>query len=224
VPQTNTYHAETWFESTLRAIKEYVETGFNNSVMVAGQPKGLYNPTTNPGGIYEVVMEFPTAESMLNKVPLPRTIIHFEIDDVMDRWLGIGKNYVRNNYDSILHQWNPQEGRNHRIDWDFGIWTSDRAGGTTQRLRAYQILTNLFCGSIAQAKLDSAVDVDDGRIEIVNFTGGRFITETLNDILTYRSVDGVLEVRVYSRTPLDPNATAPTIETIEQSPDFVIPT
>jgi hypothetical protein len=167
-------------------------------------------------------MEFPTPESIEQRVPLPRTVIHFEIDEIFNRILGLGKNFGRNNYNSTTKTWNPQEAGWHRINFDVGIWTSDVAGGTTARMRAYQILSLLFLGTIAQQKLDEAADAGDGRIEITNFTGGRFITETINDVVTYRTIDGNLEVRVFSRTPLEPTFAAPTIEEIIQQPSLVI--
>jgi hypothetical protein len=220
-PQTNVYVPESWLESTLRAISEYVKTGLNNSVIVSGNPVGLYTPT-NLGGIYELIMEFPSPETLREKVPLPRTLVHFEIDAIDDRILGMGKNELRTNLvltpgsESV----NPQEGREHRVNFDVGVWTSDRAGGSTARLRVYEILTNLFHGSRAQKALDSAVNAGDGRIEILQFSGGRFLTETINDITTYRTIDGNLEVRVFSRTPL--GIPGPAITDIEQAPNLTI--
>jgi hypothetical protein len=107
-----------------------------------------------------------------------------------------------------------------------GIWTSDRAGGKTQRLRAYQNLIRLFQGKLAFDDLrDATLRTDagefDGCLEIFGFTGGRFITETVNDIILYRLIDCQLVIRCYSRTsPLRPPL--PTIEEIFQDPELII--
>jgi hypothetical protein len=221
--QTNVYNPEIWLESTMRALHEYVGNGLNNVVRNSSNaPVGLYDPNTNPSGPYEVVMEFPTDEQMRARVPLVRSMVTLELDAIDNRPIGFGRGVTIDNYDALSKTIQEQEARWHQLNFDVGIWTSDRAGGLTSRMRLMQILTNLFDGRLAQRNLDKAVNNCDGRIEIIRFTGGRFITETINDVITYRSVDGELEVRVFSRTPLSADETAPTIEEIEQAPDLFI--
>lgn len=219
--QVHTYNPETWLESTLRALEEYVGDRLNSAVQVSGNPVGLYDPNTNPGGPFQLIMEFPNDDQMRQKVPLVRSMVHMELDSIDSKVVGFGRRIVRENYDFVSQTHSPQEAGWHELNFDVGIWTSDRSGGTTSRMRLYQILDNAFRGVLAQEALDDAVSVDDGRIEILRFTGGRFITETINDVITYRSVDGTLEVRVFSRTPLSASA-APTIEEIVQSPGLTI--
>jgi hypothetical protein len=218
-----TYDPEIFLESLMRELKKYVGTALNNSVRdSSGNPVGLYNPPTNTNGIYELVMEFPTPESMRTKVPLPRTVIHFEIDAIDHRWVGFGDQVKRLNYNSTDQTVSPQEAGWHRINFDVGVWTSDKAGGTTARMRAMQTLRFLFHGKLAQQAFDASAKGDDGRIEILHYMGGRFITETINDVLTYRTVDGTLELRVFSRTPLYLSPPAPAIEEIVQDPNLLI--
>lgn len=218
-----TYDPEIWLESTVRELKKYAENGLNTAVRDDGDNEvGLYHPQNNPNGIYQVVMEFPTPEIMRDRVPLPRTIIHFEIDILDNRFVGIGSQIYAQNYDPLTQTVTPQEAGWHQINFDVGIWTSDKAGGTTARMRAYQILNNLFHGSLGQKAFDASADGGDGRVEILRWDGGRFITEAINDVPTYRSIDGVLEVRVFSRTPRIITPPVPAIEEILQAPGLVI--
>jgi hypothetical protein len=221
--QSNWYNPEIWLESTMRALHEYVGTGLNQAVIdpVSTNPVGLYDPDTNPSGPYEIIMEFPTEEAMRARVPLVRSIVSLELDAIENRPVGFGRGVTKSNYDPLAQTINEQEAGWHQLNFDIGIWSSDRSGGLTSRMRLLQILTNLFQGRLGQRALDKAVDNGDGRIEIIRFTGGRFITENVNDVVTYRSVDGELEVRVFSRTPLTAEA-APTIEQIDQAPDLSI--
>jgi len=185
VTQTNTYDPEQWLLSTMRALKEYAEDNFNDA--------------------YEIVMEYPGTEEMFKKMPLVKTLVHFEIDVIDERRLGFGDNIGEWNYDDTTDPAHPvaqpQEAAIHVINFDVGAWATDRSGGTTSRARVKQTLGLLFQGKIAQENLDAAVNDGDGRIEIVNYTGGRFLTDRINDVDVYRIVDCSLDVRVFSRTP-----------------------
>lgn len=216
------YNPEDWLETLTRAINDYAEEGFKNSVL---------DPDNNPVGdsVYDVVMEFPSTEDILKRVPLKKTLIHFEIDNIENLQLGFsgrGETIVKWNYDPALQQVIPQEGVEHRVNFDVGIWTSDRAGGKTQRLRAYQNLIRLFQGMLAFDDLkDATTRTDagnfDGALEIYNFTSGRFLTELVNDVVLYRMIDCTLVIRCYSRTsPI--RQPIPTIEEIFQDPELII--
>ena len=185
--QTNTYDPEQWLVSTTRALKEFVDNAFNAA--------------------YEVIMEFPSTDTVMKYVPLEKTLIHFEIDDVHGRPLGFGANIGTTNYDETnpgSETVRPQEARLHTINFDVGVWSSDRSGGTTARLRAQQTLSDLFIGKRAQDALDAAVKDGDGRIEILRYEGGRSLTDRINDVDVYRMTGATLEVRVFSRTKLGP--------------------
>jgi hypothetical protein len=193
--QTHTYNAEKWLETLKRTLKEYAANGFQLSAEDdQGNPIGL--------DLYEVVFEFPSTIDVLERVPFDKVLIHFEIDDIVNEPFGFGENIFRDNFDDVTDTIRPQEAKMHRVNFDVGIWSSDRSGGTTQRIRAYQVLENLFHGARASKALWNASTHGDGGIEILQFTGGRFITERVGDVVTYRTVDGQLEVRVFSRTPM----------------------
>jgi hypothetical protein len=216
------YDPEEWLLTLTRGIKDYATNGFHNSVL---------DNNNDPVGdtIYDVVMEFPSTDEILERVPLAKTLIHFEIDQIQDMELGFSgreQTIVKSNYDALLKQVIQQEGVEHRVNFDVGIWTSDRSGGKTQRLRAYQNLIRLFQGKLAFDDLrDATLRTDagqfDGCLEILNFTGGRFLTESVNDVLLHRMIDCSLVIRCFSRTsPIRPPI--PTIEEILQDPELII--
>lgn len=221
-----TYNPESWLVTAMRSLADYLKWGLNNSIANIGGigfTPVVYDAVANPSGIVEVVLGFP-GDLNSQKVPIPRAIVHLEIDNIDGRIIGQGDNIFRDNYDAVNETWNGQEAREHRISLDVGIWTSDRAGGTTLRLEIRQLLDDLFLGTKANRNLMAATESNfgDGGLEILDFTGGRFITETINDVRTFRMVDGSLEVRCYSRTRLDPADAVPSVETIEQSPGLSI--
>lgn len=196
------YDPELWLETTVRAIKDYVRNNINTR-------------------IYDVSMEFPSPEVEQYKMPLRKTIIHFEVDDMPESLIGIGDNIFALNYDPVRKTVNPQEAREQRLNFDVGIWASDDSGGTTSRMRAKQILSNLFGGSTGIKALYEAAEGDDGSIEILRYEGGRFAIDTINDVRVFRMIDCQLEVRVFSRTPIS-DEPGPAIEDIQQVPNLTI--
>jgi len=203
MPQENFYDPEKFFETTVRTLKEYVETNINTR-------------------IYEVVMEFPGAQYDSGEMPLKKTVIHFELDDHDTKPVGFGDNMFQDNYDAVGQEIFPQFAAVQTFTFDVGIWATDGSGGTTSRMRAKQYLNFLFDMNNGGAKkFGDFSDNGDGRIEVLQFSGGRFVPDHANDIRLYRMVDCQLVVRVYSRTPL-PADGIPTVETIEQAPDFTI--
>ena len=199
------YNPEIFYESTVREIKRYVEAALVDEL----------------GDAYEVVMEFPGSIFDSRKVPTEKTLIHFEIDDLVSTLVGIGENVFNWNYNDTDKTVNPQEARRHVFHFDVGVWAFDRTGGTTSRMRARQLLENLFGGSLATRKLAEFTDGGDGCLEIISFSGGRNVNDTVNDVPVYRSVNGTLEVRVFSRTPLS-STPIPAVSEIGQSPGLTI--
>lgn len=196
-----TYDPERWLETCVREIKDYALSGFNDT--------------------YDVVMEFPGPAMDRSDMPLSKTVVHFEIDDMLERELGLGLNVFADNYDEATKTSNPQYARMHVLNFDVGIWASAKSGGITSRMRAKQVLEELFGSTPGQLKLREISDGGDGCVEIISFTGGRFIVDTINDVPIYRMIDGTLTVRVYSRTKLS-DTPGPTIEEIDQAPNLTI--
>jgi hypothetical protein len=189
-----TFNPEIYLETATRCLKEYAEAGIDAAIQ---------DNNSNDVGldVYEVVMEFPSDEMIVSKVPGNKSIVHFELDDIQDSILSFGDNVARSVYDPVLHTVTDQEGRRHVLNFDVGIWAWDKSGGTTARLRARQILTNLFTGAQATKNLRASSDGGDGMLEILSYTGGHFTTEYVNDVRVFRMVDTSLSIRVFSRTP-----------------------
>jgi len=212
------YNPEEFLETAMRGLKDYAEAGFKRSVLDDG---------LNEVGdeIYEIIMEFPPTDEILKHVPLGKVLISFEIDDIDNRVLGFGDGIHRDNYDALLQLHKPQEAGEHRINLDVGIWCSNVSGGVTARLRAYQTLRNLFQGPLAINRLRQATTSyvqgeSEGGIEILEFTGGRFYQESINDLTIFRLINCQLIVRVFSRTPVED--LIPTIEEVTQIPELII--
>ena len=195
------YDPELWLESLVREIKAYAESNFNDT--------------------YQVVMEFPGPMLDRSELPLSKTVIHFEIDDILDSLIGIGDNAFADNYDSTAHTVNPQYARQHRVNFDVGVWASAKSGGVTSRLRAKQTLEEMFGAVNGQLALRNFTDGGDGVVETISYTGGRMIMDTINDSPVYRMIDTALVVRVFSRTKLAVTA-GPAIEEIIQDPNLEI--
>lgn len=214
MPQTNTFDPEIHLESFSRCLKEYAEDGFNNAVK---------DQNNNPAGLqlYDIVMEFPGTEISSLQIPLTKTLIHFAIDDQDDRLVGLGDNIFAWNHNPTTDVVNPQEAGLHLINCDVGVWSSDRSGGVTARLKAQQILRRLFHGSLAIERMREATNGGDGCLEIISYKGGGHATERINDIDIYRMVGGELVIRVFSRTP-NPEIDSPAIDTIVQAPGLTI--
>lgn len=207
------YNPEDWLASSVRALKEYAEDAFLNSV--------LDNDTVPSGDqFYRVIMEFPSDDLTLTTVPLDKTLIHFEIDDIGPQVLGFGENIGKEFYDTDRGVVIRQEAAINTLNFDVGIWASNENGGPTARLRAYQVLQQIFVGSLATESLFTATDAGDGGLELISFTGGRFVRDTLNDIPVFRMVNCTLVIRVFSRTPKPQEL--PPIEDIVQNPELVI--
>jgi hypothetical protein len=209
------YDAEDWLESTTRCLSAYAEERFNNSLRDAnGDPIGLQ--------AYEIMMQFPGSDLDARLVPMRRTLIHFEIDEIATSVVGFGDNIFRENFDEETETLNPQWAAIHRLNFDVGVWASDASGGTTSRARAKQILVSSFGGASGILKLRDFSDGGDGRLDILSFSGGRFLGDRVNDVGVYRMVECSLEISVFSRTPIEDTEPVPGVMFITQNPQLTI--
>jgi hypothetical protein len=207
------YDPEEFLESTIRVLKEYLEQEFHRSVSVGAEYVGEQ--------AYEVVPQFPGPDLDTRKMPMQRTIIHFEIDDIQSAPLGMGEGIYDQTYDPATEMVTGRTGEGHLINLDVGIWASDASGGSTSRSRAKQILQNSLGGSRGVLKMREFSDagVEDGTIDIMSFSGGRFVMDRINDMQVFRMIECTLVVRVFSRVPLDDAQTGPAIIEIPIDPD-----
>lgn len=187
-----------WVTTLFRGLKDYI----------------LKNTDAD---IYNVIGNFPPTELFTNRQPFDKTIIHFEYDDIRNPTFGFGDNVVDSIYDDTAKTVIPIEAKIHIANFDVGIWASERSGGDTARMLAYQKLNDLFTGTLAYRSLR-----DSRGIEIVSFDGGNFIQEDIDDITVWRVSGATLVVRVFSRT--SPPEPIPYIDydTITQEPSLEI--
>src|SRR4030095_16820681 len=100
---TVSYDPEHYLEAATRSIKQYVESNVNTR-------------------IYQVVMEFPAAAFESMKMPMRKTILHFELDAQDDNFVGFGDRPMGENYDEASQSVTPQWAGVHNLNFDVGIW------------------------------------------------------------------------------------------------------
>jgi hypothetical protein len=205
---TYLYNPYKWLPSLQRSLQEYVMTGAKNSIV---------NGDDEPVGdqVYQVEFDFPSPDHLARLMPLPKTLIHFVIDDIENPTLGFGDGVVNSILDAEGQTVIEEQTAAHVVNFDVGVWASDNSGGSTARLEAYQLLTDLFAGPRALG----ACREQTGGVEIRSFDGGRFVLDSINDVGVFRIVDTTLVVRVYSLNAPDP---AVVVGEIVQDPELTV--
>lgn len=186
------FNPDLWLASLHRGIKDYVESEID---------KYIKDDTMADAGLqaYEIEMDWPDAVDTAKDIQIEKTIIHFVVDDIESRKLGFGADVV--NVTETLQTaplpdlMKQHQARMHTVNYDVGVWASDKSGGSTSRLLARQMLDDILGGDDARRNLKAATK----GIEIIRFTGGTFITERVNDVRVFRMIDCELVVRVFSR-------------------------
>ena len=198
-----TYNPDLWATTMWRALKTYID--------------GIVDED-----IYSVVLGYPTAKDLDQLLPLKKTIIHFDIEDMPERPLGLGDNYVDAAFDDtappdgqMVEYW---EAHYHEVLFDIGVWASAESGGVTSRLEARTLLTKLFTGTTAY---EACMTVTDG-VHIHRFTGGRNLVDGFGDIPLWRMVDIALTIQVFSRTKVPPVEYIAGITDVIQEPEIEI--
>lgn len=189
---TDTFNPDAWLTSLFDAMTDYIESGVNAAVLDSDDaPVG--------STVYNVVMAEPAADDLPFDTENDKTIIHFEIDDIQNKRLGFGDGFVAATTteadDANPATETPQEAVEHVVNFDVGIWATDKSGGVTARLRAYEILDKLLSGDVARVNCRTQT----AGVEIRSFMNGRFVKDTINDVRVFRMVGAELVVRVYSR-------------------------
>jgi hypothetical protein len=182
--------------SFFRSLKDYLEDNLDTD-------------------IYDLVMSYPSVDTLQKKMPEPQVIIHFDIADPNQVFFGLGENLVNNEYQEPAGTVVEWEAHMHEITMDVGIWSSIPAGGPSGRMTAYEDLAKLFTGPHARDALMTATN----GIELLHFAGGRNITDNIGDIDVFRMVDVELRLRVFSRTKLP---AVPYIHSADQDPGLTI--
>lgn len=184
------FDADNWLVSLNRAL---------SSAVLVEIDAAFADNLNNDAGLeaFQVVFDWPESSQVAEFVQLPKTVIHFAVDDIDNRLLGLGENQVAATEDLVVDPdtvtW--EEAQCHIVNYDIGVWASDKSGGHTSRLVVYQMLQSLLNTEIGKRKLREAT----GGVEVMRFNGGRFITDRINDVRIFRVIDAELVVRVYSR-------------------------
>jgi hypothetical protein len=201
------YDPTDWLITLNRSLEAYVKDALNNAILDDAQlPAGLE--------IFDVRFDWPDSNDMPEDVELGKTIIHFFISDIRNERIGFGDNITEENIvGPTQHDIEFVESSRHVLEYDIGVWASDKSGGVTNRLIAYQALEKAFQGEMAK----QACYAFTGGVEILSFNGGRFIQDAISDVRVFRVTDSTLMVRVFSRKVLtmtdmvvDPIGTDPT--------------
>jgi hypothetical protein len=209
---SDTYTPDAWLLSLQRALADYTLDEINNFVLGPGNaPVGL--------AAYDVVFDWPESDDIAKTVEFPKSVIHFVIDDISNRKLGLGADQVAateeigTGGDPDTITW--EEGQHHVVNFDVGFWASDKSGGSTARLVVYQMLQRIFGSQSGRDKLQT----EKPGISVIRFNGGRMITDRINDVRVFRIIDVELVVQVFSRVFLDP---AVIVEETVQQPSLQI--
>ena len=166
---------DNWLPTFFRALKTYVESKFNLDA-------------------YEIRFGFPNE---VDKLPLEKTIIHFEIDDIESIVIGMGDQQYQAIYDDIAVTITPYEIQCYQVLMDMGVWATANTGGSTARLVGSQTLLSALAGPFNFKWIRNHVGV-----EILEIQGGSFVIEEVNDIEMYRVVDIAMRLRIFARNIL----------------------
>lgn len=177
------FNPDKWATSLVDSLKNYVAAELGT--LLVGPPP-----------VYELVMEYPSADSLAKKMPFQATIIHFDVDAPRLVFFGLGGNIVNGVYDELNKTVEEWEAHCHEVDINVGVWASVESGGASARLEARQDLDRLFVGPYARERCMTHTD----GVEILSFSGGQSVNDLINDLPVFRVVDIELRVRVYSRT------------------------
>lgn len=165
--------------------------------------------------IYDVQLGYPDILNLDKTVPFPKALISFDINDLNPMALGLGESSVNEFHDEFDRTTQTWEAFQYEPAFAVNIFAAAQNGGPNARLNAMQSLSYLFNGPRAREEM---MQVTDG-IEILGFTGGRFVLDTLADQPVWRVVDLELKLRVFGRRKLTP---LPAWEDIVQEPGIEI--
>jgi hypothetical protein len=178
---------------------------------------GIYGFVTsklNNNNVWDVRMAYPQNDELDEFVPQEKGIITFEVDDISSVDTGLGDKIVETIVNEFTGTVIQVEHQAYEINFDVGIWTTHKSGGTTARMRAFQYLAAMFVGPSAFNEVKTKIGA-----EIVSFRGGSFVNDEVNGVVVFRGVDTSLICRVFVRKHLEPELY---IASIHQDPTILI--
>jgi hypothetical protein len=184
------FDPDNWLTSMMRSLKAYMEVNLADN--------------------FDLEMAYPDVTAMVKNVPLPKTLIHFDVENPDAQFFGLGDNIVADEItagDTLVEH----EATCYVVTLDLGVWAFVETGGPTSRMEAMEQLTTMFSGPQARAACMTATN----GVEVLDngMSGGRFLTDSIDDIPVFRVTDMSLRIRVYARKKLG------AIEYIHQIPD-----
>lgn len=198
IPPTTQYDPDHYLTSTIRALTGYITNAFDPDLV-------------------SVIPEFPAPNAW--ELPVPKVIIHLELDNDDPQPIGFGT-FSRITYDDATQTTVTEEATAwYRLNFDVGIWAFQEAGGSTARMETQEVLKQLFIGNQADLDLAAATNGIHLAEPSSSFTGGRHITDTINGQPVWRVMDMSLIVRVAGRRTY--TATDATTD-FDQAPALVI--
>jgi hypothetical protein len=170
------YDPDEWFVGLTRTIESFA--------------KQYFDPD-----LFTVEMSFPDVTDLARWTPFAKTIVHCETDDISSPVWAFdhpGVDYTDPFAPDYVELW---EAQRHRINFDVGVWASAESGGETSRMRAVQMLTDLFTVPGWKENFNELT----GGLWPVSFSGGRNVLDRINDIPVWRTTDMTLVVEAFSR-------------------------
>lgn len=165
------YDVDNWLVTSSRALREYIEAAVDSELVT-------------------VELNFPNTRELM---PLPKTLIHLEMDAMTHPVVGFGVPTLEV-IDNTAGTVSKYDLAAHEVNYDVGVWASRESGGATSRMEVVQTLSNLFAPAKARQDFREATGMS-----VVSFTGGRNELDRLDDVPVWRALDMTLVVRVVSR-------------------------
>jgi hypothetical protein len=192
------FNPDKYLTSTVRALSDYITNAFDAELV-------------------KVLKEFPPPDSW--ETPTEQIIVHLELDDDAPQPVGFGT-FSRDTYDALTQTSVIEEATAwYLLNFDVGVWAFQEAGGATARMETQETLKQLFIGNQADLDLAAATNGIHLADPSMSFSGGRHITDTINGLPVWRTMDMTLVVRVCGRRTY---AATAAIEAIDQAPELVI--
>jgi len=178
------YDPADWLVSLTRAVEDYAKLAFDPA-------------------LYDVRMSYPNPDELAELMPLKKVLVHFERDNVDSPLWCFGVQGVDEWSDEshLTGTFRVLEAQRRLVNFDVGVWATADAGGETYRMRAVQILHDIFGRNGAKLDFNFAT----GGITIRNFGGGRDATDRINELPVRRTMDMTLELECFSKSTPTPD-------------------
>lgn len=187
------YDIDNWLVSSTRVLRGYIADAL--------------------GELVTVELNFPDTMELL---PLPKTLVHMEVDDMGHPVVGFGIPTAEV-FNDVTGTVLSQDLAVHEVNYDIGVWASRESGGATHRMEVVQALSALFAPAAAKQAFREATGMS-----VVSFNGGRNELDRLNGTPVWRALDMTLVVRVVSRHV--PEVAEIMATSITQDQELTIPT